>query len=419
MKMGKFSGFYRLSPEERLRLVKQERSLTGDETKVLTDSGALEMGKADRAIENVIGAVHLPLGIATNFVINGKETLVPMAVEEPSVVAAASRAAKQTLPDGFKAEADESIMIGQVQITGIEDINTSLKNLEVNKKEVLNKASEYMKHVEQYGCGARDFGAKAVQTDRGAMIIVNFHINVGNAQGANMVNTTLEGVSPILEQLTEGKAKLRIVSNLASERKAKASAVWKKELVGKAAIEGVLDAHEFAKRDIYRCSTHNKGIMNGIDAVAVATGNDWRSVEAGAHTFAAMGRYQPLTHYYKNENGDLVGEIELPLAVATVGPAISSSPTAGTSLKIMDVGSSQELAMVMASVGLANNFAALSALGTVGIQKGHMKLHARNIAAYAGARTNQEIDRVAEILTEEKNFNVERAKEVLERVREE
>ena len=415
--MGKFSGFYKLSPEERLRLVRDERSLTGDEVKALVDSGALEIDKADKTIENVIGAVHIPLGIATNFVINGKEMLVPMAVEEPSVVAAACRAAKQALPEGFKAEAEDSVMIGQVQVTKVKDAATAMKNIDANKKEILNKASEFMKHVEQYGCGVNDFEAKELHTDRGAMILLNFQINVGNAQGANMVNTTLEGVAPIIEKLTEGTVKLRIVSNLADKRKAKATAVWKKDAVSKEVIEGVLDAYEFAKADIHRCATHNKGIMNGIDAVAMATGNDWRSVEAGAHSFAAIGKYQPLTHYYKNENGDLVGRIELPLAVATVGPAISSSPTASVALKIMDVKSSQELAMAMACVGLANNFAALSALGTVGIQKGHMKLHARNIAILAGAKTPEEIDRVADKLTEDKDFSSEHAKEVLEGVR--
>jgi len=415
--MGKFSGFYKLSPEERLRLVRDERSLTGDEVKALVDSGALEIDKADKTIENVIGAVHIPLGIATNFVINGKEMLVPMAVEEPSVVAAACRAAKQALPEGFKAEAEDSVMIGQVQVTKVKDAATAMKNIDANKKEILNKASEFMKHVEQYGCGVNDFEAKELHTDRGAMILLNFQINVGNAQGANMVNTTLEGVAPIIEKLTEGTVKLRIVSNLADKRKAKATAVWKKDAVSKEVIEGVLDAYEFAKADIHRCATHNKGIMNGIDAVAMATGNDWRSVEAGAHSFAAIGKYQPLTHYYKNENGDLVGRIELPLAVATVGPAISSSPTASVALKIMDVKSSQELAMAMACVGLANNFAALSALGTVGIQKGHMKLHARNIASYAGAESHEEIEKVADTLTEKKDFSVEYAKKVLERLR--
>jgi len=415
--MGKFSGFYKLSPEERLRLVRDERSLTGDEVKALVDSGALEIDKADKTIENVIGAVHIPLGIATNFVINGKEMLVPMAVEEPSVVAAACRAAKQALPEGFKAEAEDSVMIGQVQVTKVKDAATAMKNIDANKKEILNKASEFMKHVEQYGCGVNDFEAKELHTDRGAMILLNFQINVGNAQGANMVNTTLEGVAPIIEKLTEGTVKLRIVSNLADKRKAKATAVWKKDAVSKEVIEGVLDAYEFAKADIHRCATHNKGIMNGIDAVAMATGNDWRSVEAGAHSFAAIGKYQPLTHYYKNENGDLVGRIELPLAVATVGPAISSSPTASVALKIMDVKSSQELAMAMACVGLANNFAALSALGTVGIQKGHMKLHARNIASYAGAESPEEIEKVADTLTEKKDFSVEYAKKVLERLR--
>ena len=220
----------------------------------------------------------------------------------------------------------------------------------------------------------------------------------------------------MLEKVTEGTARIRIISNLASERMAHATAVWKKEVVGERTIEGVLDAYEFAKEDVYRCSTHNKGIMNGVDAVALAVGNDWRSVEAGAHTYAALGKYKPLTDYYKTENGDLVGSIDIPLALATVGPAMNSNPTASIALKILGVKGSRELAQAMACVGLANNFAALSALGTVGIQKGHMKLHARTIASQIGAK-GEEVDKVAEILAKEKNFDIEYAKEVLKRIK--
>jgi hydroxymethylglutaryl-CoA reductase len=233
-----------------------------------------------------------------------------------------------------------------------------------------------------------------------------------------MVNTTLEGVAPALAQLTGGRIRLRIVSNLAVKRKARASAVWKKEAIGADAVEGVLDAYEFAKADVYRCATHNKGIMNGIDAVAMATGNDWRSVEAGAHAYAALGGYHPLTKFYKNEKGDLVGSIELPLALGIVGPAVNASPTARTVLKIAGVKSSRELAMMMACVGLANNFAAMAALSTEGIQRGHMKLHARNIATYAGAALPEEMEKVTATLVKENNFTVERAKEVLDEMRE-
>ena len=412
-----FSGFYKLSVDERLARIKEAAGLSEEEAKMLSDSGALKLAVADKQVENVIGAVHLPLGIATNFVINGKSVLVPMALEEPSVIAAASKAAKQALPGGFKAEADESIMIGQIQVTGIDDLSKATHNLTLNRKEILHAASIYMKQHERFGCGVRDFETRVLDTARGAMIVVDFHFAVGDAQGANMVNTALEGIAPTIAHLTEGTIRLRIVSNLATKRRARASTVWKKDLVGEGVIEGVLDAHEFAKADVYRCATHNKGIMNGIDAVALATGNDWRSVEAGAHVYAALGSYHPLTNYYKNENGDLVGTIELPLAVATVGPAVNSSPTARIALKIMGVKSSRELAMAMACVGLANNFAALAALSTEGIQKGHMRLHARNIALYAGAETPEEVDKVAGIIADEKNFDVAHAKEVLKEVR--
>ncbi len=414
--MSEFSGFYKLSPEERLKRVKEHAGLSDEEAAMLSDSGALSMEAADKMIENVIGAIHIPLAIATNFRINGKDMVIPMAVEEPSVVAAASRAAKQTLPEGFKAEADESIMIGQIQITGVEDSGLALKNLEANKSEILKKAAEFMRPHERYGCGVRDMEWRVYETDAGTMVIVNLLINVGDAQGANMVNTTAEGVSPFLIPLTGGKAKLRIVSNLADKRKVRVSAVWKKDIVGEAVVDGVLEGYEFAKVDVHRCSTHNKGIMNGIDAVALATGNDWRSVEAGAHTFAALGEYHPLTRYEKNDNGDLAGHIELPMAVAIVGPAVRSSPTAGIALKIAGVKSSRELATAMGAIGLANNFAALSALATEGIQKGHMKLHARNIAAYAGAE-GEEVDKVAERLSQEKDYTAERAKEILDKMR--
>ena len=410
------SGFYKLTLKERLTRLEKAKLISPQEAKILVDSGALEMEKADKMVENVIGAIHLPIGIATNFVVNGKERVIPMAVEEASVIAAACKAAKQTLPQGFRGKSDESIMIGQIQIVGIANIEQAVKNLKGSRKEIMKIASEYIKHNEKYGCGVKDFQIKTFQSERGEMIGIYFDIFVGNAQGANMVNTVLEGVAPTIAQLSGGKTRLRIVSNLATKRKTKVSATWKKEVIGEETIEGVLDAYEFARIDVYRCATHNKGIMNGIDAVAIATGNDWRSVEAGAHSYASLGGYHSLTHYYKNKSGDLIGEIELPLAVATVGPAISSSPTASIALKIMDVANSGELAMAMASVGLANNFAALSALSTEGIQKGHMKLHARNIAIYAGA-TAEEAEKVAEILATEKNFKVDYAKEVLRRIR--
>jgi hydroxymethylglutaryl-CoA reductase len=414
--MEDFSGFYKLTLEERLAKVKKAAGLTDEEARTLQDSGALGMDKADKMVENVIGAVHMPMGLGLNFVINGKAVIIPMAVEESSVIAAACKAAKQALPEGFKAEADEPVMIGQIQVVGLADVNEAVRNMAGNKRQILSVAQEHMRSHEKYGCGVRDFETKLFQTERGPMLVVDFHIAVGDAQGANMVNTVLEGIAPMIGQLAGGKVRLRIVSNLATRRKARASALWRKAVVGEEAIEGVLDAYEFAKHDVYRCATHNKGIMNGVDAVAIAAGNDWRSVEAGAHAFAALGQYKPLTRYHKNEKGDLVGSIELPLAVATVGPAINGSPTAKIALKISGVAGSRELAMAMACVGLANNFAALSALGTVGIQEGHMKLHGRNIAIYAGA-TAEEADKVAEILGRDRDFSIEHAKEAIDRLR--
>ncbi len=412
----RISGFYKRSPEERLSIVMDKAGLDDKEAAMLKNGGSLPLDRADRLIENVIGVAHLPFAVATNFRINGKEMLIPMVVEEASVVAAACRAAKQTLPEGFSASADSSVMIGQVQFVKVPDMGQAVKNIEDNKKEIKKAADEFMLPHQRYGCGVEGFEFKRLMGDRGEMLLFNFFINVSDAQGANMINTTLEGVSLVLQKLTGGEPRLRIVSNLATKRKAKASAVWKKDVVGEDLIEGVLDGYDLAKNDIYRCSTHNKGIMNGIDAVALATGNDWRSIEAGAHSYAAMGGYHPLTHYEKNEKGDLVGSIELPLAAATVGPAMSASPTAGIALKIMGIRKSQELAMAMACAGLANNFAALSALAREGIQKGHMKLHARNVALYVGA-SEDEADEVAKKLTSEKNFSVDFAQKVLEELR--
>lgn len=411
------SGFYKLSVKERLTKIKEDAGLSDEEVRVLTNGGALSLEIADRMVENVIGVGHLPIGIATHFKINGRETLVPMEIEEPSVIAAASNAAKLCLPEGFTAKADEPIMIGQVQFIRVKNAKESVKRIQREKKKIIAAASEFTKQIEKYGGGVKNVYAKNFRTKRGEMIVVYFDIDVRDAMGANTINTVLEGVSPFLAEYINGEYKLRILSNLAVKRKAYAEAVWKKENVGKEVVEGVLDAYEFAKADIFRTATHNKGIMNGIDAVALATGQDWRAVEAGAHAYAALNGYKPLTHYEKNKNGDLVGRIELPLAVGTVGGAINTSPTAKICLKILGVKSAKELAMVMACVGLANNFAALRALSTEGIQKGHMKLHARNLAIIAGAKTPDEIDAVAKALAEKNEYSVEAAKKVLERIR--
>ncbi len=400
----KLPGFYKLSIDER----HQALGLADEDRKTLKDSGALPLDHADKMIENVIGVVHLPLAVATNFRINGKDMLAPMAIEEASVVAAASKAAKQTLPEGFICESDEPVMIGQMLIV---DPKNGLDSLEKARDEIMELAGKMMAHVKQYGCGINGFSAR----EAGRFYIIDFEVNVGDAQGANMINSALEGIAPLIESVTGGKARMKILSNLAVKRRSRAKAVWKKDVVGNDAIEAVLDGIEFAQKDIFRTATHNKGIMNGIDAVAVATGNDWRSVEAGAHSFASMDGYKPLTGY-RLEGGDLVGEIDVPLAIATVGPAVNSSPTASIAIRLSGASGSRELAMLVAAVGLANNYAALSALGTVGIQQGHMKLHARTIASQAGAR-GEEVDIIAQALSEKKDFNIEYAKQLLEEVR--
>ncbi|MBI5223051.1 hydroxymethylglutaryl-CoA reductase, degradative [Candidatus Micrarchaeota archaeon] len=412
-----FSGFYKLSVKERLERVRLFANLTPEDLSLLQDSGALDLSVADKLVENVIGAVHLPLGLATNFLINNKQYVVPMAIEEPSVIAAASKAAKLSLPSGFTASSDDPVMIGQIQLVNLPDPSGAVSLFESHQNEILAVASDFLKPKEKYGCKVLGVSGQLIDTIRGKMFILFFQINVGDAQGANMINGTLEAVSSKIREIFGGQIRLRILSNLAIYRKSRASAIWKRSIVGEDVIEGVMDAYAFAEADPYRCATHNKGIMNGVSSVVVATGNDWRSIEAGAHSYAAfLSTYRSLTKYWIDKNGDLVGFIELPTAVATVGPAINSSPTAKTVLKILGVKSSSELGMVLAAVGLANNFAALSALSTEGIQKGHMKLHARAVALNAGAKAD-EADLVAAILSKENDFSTANVHKILSRIR--
>ena len=418
------SGLYKLGPEERLRIIQQHAKLSDEEAALLKNTGALDLPRADRMIENVIGAIHLPLGVATSFKINGKEMLVPMAIEEPSVLAAANKAAKLCLPDGFTAKTDEPIMRGQIQI--MRPNENALELLKKNHAELFAIAKSYAKSIEPFGGGLKELKFRELDSKRGKMIIAEMFVDVRDAMGANTINSMAEGLAPSIKQLIGGDIRLRIISNLATERKAHATATWKKEKINGAlgnaaeavdAVEAILDAYELAKVDPYRCATHNKGIMNGIDAVAIATGNDWRAVEAGAHSYASLNGYHSLTHYEKDKNGNLVGNIELPLAVATVGGAVNTSPTAKIAIKIAGVKTAQELAMMMACVGLANNFAALYALSTTGIQQGHMKLHAKNLAVIAGATTAEEIEKIVEMLVQKKEYTVPMAKEALGMIR--
>ncbi|RLE28859.1 hydroxymethylglutaryl-CoA reductase, degradative [Candidatus Acetothermia bacterium] len=418
MRRSDISGFYKLPIEERLRLLKDFAGLTDEEVNILKKTGALELDSANRMIENVVGTTELPLGIATNFLINGKDYLIPMAIEEPSVVAAASYAAKLARPKGgFNTNSTEPIMIGQIQLVSVNDIEKAAQEILNKKEEIIELANKQDPILIKFGGGVKDVEVRKINTKRGEMLVIHLLVDVRDAMGANAVNTMAEAVAPFLEEITGGKARLRIISNLADRRIARAKAIWSKDILGEELVEGILDAYAFAEADQYRCTTHNKGIMNGIDAVVIATGNDFRAVEAGAHSYAARnGRYQSLTKYYKNEDGDLVGEIELPVAVGTVGGATRTHPIAKIALKILGVKTAKELGEIIAAVGLAQNFAALRALASEGIQRGHMELHATNIAVLAGAK-GDEIDEVAEQMIKEGNINVQRAKEILEEMK--
>ncbi|MEM4554793.1 MAG: hydroxymethylglutaryl-CoA reductase, degradative [Candidatus Anstonellaceae archaeon] len=409
------SGFYKLSRKERLELLKNVADLTDKQIELLLSDQPLSFEMADRLSENVVGLHALPFSVATNFIVNGREVLVPMCIEEASVVAAASYAAKLCRSSGgFQASADQPMMIGQIQLVGTSNAEKSAEALNSSKEKLITAASEFAKGIEAHGGGVRNFQARVIKSSRGPMVVAEFHVDVRDAMGANTVNTILEGVAPQLEKIGGGKARLRILSNLAILRMARATAVWKKEEIGGEEVaDAIMDAWAFAEADIFRAATHNKGIMNGIDAVAVATGNDWRAIEAGAHAYAAIsGKYLPLTRYRKLSSGDLQGEIELPLAVGIVGGATRSLQTAQLALAILGVKSASELACIMASVGLAQNFAALRALATEGIQKGHMELHARNIAISAGA-SGKLADQVAQRMISEKNISLSRAKEII------
>lgn len=415
MKTSKLSGFYKLSPEDRLRIVKEFADLSGEEVATLSNTGALAMELANRMIENVIGGFTLPLGIATNFRINGRDYLIPMALEEPSVVAAASNVAKMArAKGGFTASATEPRMIGQIQLIGVANAGEAEKKIITSKSAILELANKQDPVLVKFGGGARDLEVRALDTLAGKMLVVHLLVDCRDAMGANAVNTMAEAVAPRLERLSGGKALLRIISNLAVHRLARAKAVFAKEAIGgEEVVDAILKAYAFAEADEYRCATHNKGIMNGIVAVALATGNDTRALEAGAHAYAALnGKYTPLTRYERNSDGDLVGEIELPMAAGLVGGATAVHPSAKACVKILGVKTASELAQVMASVGLAQNFAALRALATEGIQRGHMSLHARNIAVMAGAE-GELVDRVAERLVAEQKIRVDRAKEIL------
>ena len=420
MKSSDLSGFYKRSPEERWKAIREFGELTDAEIDVIRSTGALKFDQVDRMIENVVGSMPLPLGIAVNFRIDGRDYLVPMAIEEPSVVAAASNAAKMAREKGgFTTSSTGPVMIGQIQLVGLPDPHGSRFTILAHRDEILSIANEKDPLLVKLGGGAKDVEVRVVSTPRGPMVVTHLLVDCRDAMGANAVNTMAEAVAPHLEAWTGGRVYLRIISNLAVKRLARARAAFSKEAIGgEEVVDGILEAFAFADSDPFRCATHNKGIMNGIDAVVVATGNDWRAIEAGAHAYAAWKSdgYRSLTTWEKDGNGDLVGTIELPLAVGLVGGATAVHPTAKANVHLLGVKTAQELAGVIAAVGLAQNFAALRALATEGIQRGHMSLHARNIAASVGA-AGDEVDRVAEVLVKERKVRMDRAKEVLAELR--
>ena len=417
--------FRALTPAQRFAHVARIANLSEEEAALVATPGALGVDLANGMIENVIGTFELPFGIAGNFQVNGRDVLVPMVVEEPSVVAAASFMAKLVREcGGFETSSTEPLMRAQVQVLGISDPYGARQALLRHRDEILAVANSRDKVLIALGGGCRDIEVHVFpDTPRGAMIVLHLIVDVRDAMGANTVNTMAESVSPLVEKLTGGSVRLRILSNLADLRLARArvrispQALKTAERSGEEIIEGVLDAYTFAAIDPYRAATHNKGIMNGIDPIIVATGNDWRAVEAGAHAYACRsGRYTSLTHWEKDRSGALVGTIEMPMPVGLVGGATKTHPLARLSLKIMAVKSAQELGEIAVAVGLAQNLGALRALATEGIQRGHMALHARNIALVAGA-TGQEVDTVARRMAEEHDVRTDRAVALLQELR--
>ena len=406
----RIGGLYKLSVSERRDLLAEMAELSPEQVKAWADSGELDEESADRMIENVVGTYSLPIGVATNFVIDGSHYAIPFVVEEPSVVAAASNMAKRCLSNGgFSSNNDEPVMIGQIQVVDCEDPSEARDSVISAKEDLVSSCNEVDPILVKFGGGCRDVTARVIETGSGPMVIVHILVDCRDAMGANAVNTMAETIAPTIESITGGTVILRIISNLAVHRLARVSAVFTPEEMsdkgddsqqGDEVIDGVVQAYHFAEADPFRATTHNKGIMNAISAVAIACGQDWRAIESGAHSFASHERtYGSLTQWSKDEGGNLVGSIELPMAVGLVGGAVRVHPAAQANVALLGVESADELAKVMAAAGLAQNLGALRALATVGIQAGHMKLHVRNMAVTAGAE-GDEVDVVASRLRE-------------------
>lgn len=407
-------GFYKLPLEERVKIVKEFADLSPEEIETVKGKG-LDVEQGQRMIENVIGTFELPFGVAVNFLINDTDYLIPMVIEEPSVVAAASNAAKLARPSGgFFTSSTDPVMIGQIQLVGAESpFLTRLQILE-HTKEIIELANEQDPVLLKFGGGCKDVDVRVLEN---GMVITHLLVDCRDAMGANAVNTMVEAVAPFIEEITGGRVYLRIISNLAKYRLARARVKYSKDVIGSETVDGIVAAYEFARTDSFRAATHNKGIMNGVTAVVLATGNDTRAVESGAHAYASItGKYTSLTHWERDGKGDLLGSIEIPMAVGLVGGATKSHPVARVSVKILGVKTATELGEIIAAVGLAQNFAALRALATEGIQRGHMKLHAKNIAQAAGA-TGDLIEKVAQQMVKEGKVRQDRAEEILKELK--
>ena len=425
MTTSRIPGFYNLPLSERLEKLAEAAGLSRQDLAALQTANGLKDEQADHMIENAIGSFGLPLGIGLNFIVNGREVLVPMAIEEPSVVAGASFMAKLARAGGgFTASMSAPEMIGQMQVLDVRDLMTASLKLHEHKAELLAEADAVDPLLKKFGGGARDLEVRIIEESPiGAFLVIHLIYDVRDAMGANAVNTACEKLAPRVEELTGGRVHLKILSNLADRRLARVRcSIPVTELAfddfsGEQVRDGIIEAWAFAVADPYRAATHNKGIMNGVDAVVIATGNDWRAIEAGAHAYAARdGRYTSLSSWGRDAQGNLTGELEMPMAVGIIGGATKVHPTAKAALKLMGVQSAAELAGIIVSVGLAQNLAALRALATEGIQRGHMSLHARQVAVAAGAVGDQ-IEKVAALMVAEKTVRIERAEEILRKIK--
>jgi hydroxymethylglutaryl-CoA reductase len=419
----RFPGFYKVTVQERRSIVSEATGADCAEIENALDQGGIDAETADKFVENVLGTYALPYGVALNVRVDGHDHVVPMVVEEPSVVAAASNAAKMIRQGGgFTSDVDPPLMISQIQIIEVDDVPRAIEAIDARAIEILSRADEAVPGLVARGGGARAVEARQLGTAIDRMMVVHIVVDCRDAMGANLVNTIAEAVADRLAEIARGKVGLRILTNLCDKRlvrvtcRVPAAALATDDMDGEDVIDGIVNASRFAELDPYRAATHNKGVMNGIDAVVLATGNDWRAVEAGAHAYAARsGRYAPLSTW-RRDGHFLVGKLELPLALGTVGGTLRVHPAARLSLRMLNITSAGELAAIAASIGLANNLAAVRALATDGIQRGHMAQHARSVALAAGAQGTL-VQRVAQMIVEARDITLEAAKRALDVIR--